>query len=92
MVFSGSLAQNFSMDRKEADLIMRSNGWLSSQNPEFQNEVLKRSLLVSFEPGEYVYRMGDSLGGIYGLVRGNLTINTEVVREIWTAEISGISA
>ena len=76
MSFPGSLVQNVPVERKEADLIIRSNGWLSMQNPEFQNEVLKRSLLVSFEPGEYVYRMGDTLGGIYGLVRGNLTINT----------------
>ncbi|MBK0021651.1 Crp/Fnr family transcriptional regulator [Ochrobactrum sp. S46] len=64
------------INRREAELTMNNNGWLSTQPVDFREEVLRRSLLIQFDAEEYIYRMGDSLGGIYGLVKGNLTINT----------------
>ncbi len=63
------------MRRAEADLIVKANGWLSVQPPEIQNHVLGRSLMLRFDAGAVVYRMGDDPGGIYGLVSGSLTIN-----------------
>ncbi|MDU0342884.1 Crp/Fnr family transcriptional regulator [Bosea rubneri] len=55
---------------------MLENGWLSHQPRAFQTDVLARTALVNFSPGQVVYSCGDELGGIYGLVSGIVTINT----------------
>lgn len=44
--------------------------------PRFQREVLRRAVLARHEADSYLYRMGDAPGGIYGLVQGNLAINS----------------
>lgn len=62
--------------RAKAEAILLENGWLSFQPPAFQEEVLRRSILVHFPAGEIIYRFGDDLGGIFGLVEGTLTVNT----------------
>jgi CRP/FNR family transcriptional regulator, cyclic AMP receptor protein len=62
--------------RDTADSVLRENGWLSYQPETFQSEVLQRSILLCFSPGEVIYRFGDDLGGIYGLVDGTVRINT----------------
>lgn len=62
--------------RKLVDQLMCQSGWLAAQPQPFQLAVLKCAKLMSFEPGEIVYRMGDPLGGIYGLVSGVVTIDT----------------
>lgn len=43
---------------------------------DFQEEVLRSSVLRYFAPGDVVYRFGDDLGGIYGLVSGVISITT----------------
>lgn len=62
--------------RANAEAILRGSGWLSLQPAAFQEEVLRRSILLHFPAGEVIYRFGDDLGGIFGLAEGTLTINT----------------
>jgi CRP/FNR family cyclic AMP-dependent transcriptional regulator len=62
--------------RATAEAILRQNGWLSTQPEAFRNEVLRRSILMRFEPDEVIYHFGDDLGGIYGLVSGVVAVNT----------------
>jgi CRP-like cAMP-binding protein len=50
--------------------ILSNVGWLSLQPEEFQEEVFRRSVPVRFAAGEVIYRLGDALGGIYGVVSG----------------------
>ena len=64
------------MKRDVAESILRQNGWLSRQPDAFQSEVLGRSVLLHFSPGEVIYHFGDDLGGIYGLVSGVVAVNT----------------
>jgi CRP-like cAMP-binding protein len=62
--------------RAKAESILSRAGWLLLQPAAFRAEVLRRSILLHFAPGEVVYRFGDPLGGIYGLVAGTITVNT----------------
>jgi CRP-like cAMP-binding protein len=64
------------ISRETAEAILRQNGWLSHQPGAFQTQVLQRSVLLSFAPGDLIYGFGEELGGIYGLVSGVATINT----------------
>lgn len=64
------------MTRDDAEKILLSSGWLTAQPSHFQQEVLRRSVLLSFSAGNYMYRMGDPPGGIYALVSGNVAINS----------------
>ena len=50
--------------------VLSSVGWLSRQPPEFRSEVLRRSSLRRFGAGDVIYRVGDPLGGVYGIVTG----------------------
>lgn len=56
--------------------ILSSAGWLSRQPREFQAEVLNRSSLRRFAAGDVIYRVGDPLGGIYGIVTGAAVVTT----------------
>lgn len=64
------------MRREDADAIMARNGWLASQPDDFRTEVLRSAVLIFFEAGRTIFRMGDEPGGIYGLVSGKATLNT----------------
>lgn len=64
------------MKRAEAERIVRRNGWLSHMPQAFCTDLLKQALLLKFAPGQVVFRHGDPLGGIYGLVTGIITVNT----------------
>ena len=55
--------------------ILTQAGWLALQPPELQREVLRSARLVQLKPGEIVYRVGDPLGGIYGLVGGVVAVS-----------------
>ena len=50
--------------------ILSSIGWLAAQPEEFQAEVFKRSVPVKYQAGDVIYRIGDPVGGIYGVVGG----------------------
>lgn len=55
--------------------ILSSNGWLSRQPDDFQAEVFKRAVPVKYSAGEVIYRLGDPLGGIYGIVTGAVIVS-----------------
>lgn len=63
------------MSKAKADRILGSLGWLSEQPEAFRAEVLRRSKLLRYAPGEAIFRLGDSVGGIYGLVDGTVAAN-----------------
>jgi CRP/FNR family transcriptional regulator, cyclic AMP receptor protein len=63
------------IDRAKAENIIGHTGWLAQQPESFRAEVLRRSMLLHFAPGDVIYRFGDPLGGIYGLVSGLLTVD-----------------
>ncbi len=50
--------------------VLSSIGWLSRQPEAFQEEVFRRSVPVRYAAGDVIYRLGDPLGGIYGVVSG----------------------
>ncbi len=60
----------------KARSILTSVGWLSRQPDTFQTEVLRRVELMHFAPGEVIYKLGDPLGGVYGLVEGAVAVTT----------------
>jgi CRP/FNR family cyclic AMP-dependent transcriptional regulator len=50
--------------------VLSSIGWLSRQPEAFQEEVFRRSVPVRYAAGDVIYRLGDPVGGIYGVVSG----------------------
>lgn len=60
----------------EARKTLLNVGWLARQPEAFQSEVLRRSRLVHFATGDVIYRFGDALGGVYGLVAGAVIVLT----------------
>jgi CRP-like cAMP-binding protein len=55
--------------------VLGGSGWLSLQPEEFRDEVLRRALPVKYGAGDVIYRIGDPLGGIYGVVSGAVIAN-----------------
>ncbi|WP_420992402.1 Crp/Fnr family transcriptional regulator [Cupriavidus sp. 30B13] len=64
------------VDRAQAERVLARVGWLSQQPKAFQAQVLQRSVLMRFGPRETIYRCGDPLGGVYGIVQGAVTVTT----------------
>lgn len=64
------------MRRKDAEMIIANSGWLAAVPGDFRDQVISRCALKSVQPGTVVFRRGDAPGGIYGLVLGNVTLNT----------------
>lgn len=64
------------LSRADAERIVCGAGWLPTTRPEFRAELLRHARLQHFAPGDVIFRFGDALGGIYGLVAGALRINT----------------
>jgi CRP-like cAMP-binding protein len=63
------------MDKTEALAVMTAHGWLSRRPMLFREEVVRRSRLQHFDPGESLYNAGDDgLTGVFGLVSGQLLI------------------
>ena len=50
--------------------VLSSVGWLAHQPEEFRADVFQRASLVQYAAGEVIYRIGDPLGGIYGVASG----------------------
>ena len=57
-----------------AHRIVLKRGWLSRMPASFQRSVVNSCHLRTFENGEYLYRVGDPPGGMFGLVGGGLAI------------------
>ncbi len=64
------------INRAKAEQILGHTGWLAQRSDALRAEVLRRAMLLHFAPGEVIYRFGDPLGGIYGLVSGTITVDT----------------
>lgn len=63
------------VSREQAVSILSTRGWLSMQPEKFRAAILSQGVLQHFAPGHVIYRLGDALGGIYGLVSGTVTVN-----------------
>lgn len=59
----------------EAKRVLVNVGWLARQPDTFQAEVLKHATLMRFAAGDVIYRCGDPLGGVYGLVVGAVVVS-----------------
>ncbi|WMJ71222.1 Crp/Fnr family transcriptional regulator [Stenotrophomonas sp. 24(2023)] len=51
------------------------HGWLSEQPSQFCARVVERLRVLDFQAGDFIYRRGDPLGGIYGLVSGVVAVD-----------------
>lgn len=65
-----------SFDFKKASAILCRSGWLSRMPEAFRVEVLRHAKLFEFARSKVIYRAGDPMGGIYGLVAGIVAVNT----------------
>lgn len=63
------------ISRARAEQIMSERGWLPLLPDVFRTEVLRRSVLQHFAPGEPIFHLGEPAGGIYGLVAGTVSVS-----------------
>lgn len=56
----------------DLDRTFARRGWLSQQTPESRRLVLERGRRVGFDAGDNIVQMGDSGGGIYGVISGGV--------------------
>lgn len=63
------------LTREQAERVMSEGAWLGSMGERFRTALLRHAHLQKFAPGQIIYRFGDPVGGMYGLVAGSLTIN-----------------
>jgi CRP-like cAMP-binding protein len=54
--------------------VLSGGGWLGQQPEDFQKDLFQRASLVQYSAGEVIYRIGDPLGGIYGVVSGAVLV------------------
>lgn len=73
--------EDASIQREFMEKAVLVSGWLSLMPPAFQQDVLNRSHLIRHQAGEFVYRIGDAPGGIYGLVSGHAALNSAPANE-----------
>jgi len=59
----------------DAVALVRAHGWLSQQPADFQAHVIERMRVADYQAGDFLYRRGDPLGGIYGLVAGVVAVD-----------------
>lgn len=62
--------------REKAVEVMSQGPWLANMTEPFRTELLRHAHLQRFAPDQIIYRYGDAVGGMYGLVAGSLTINS----------------
>ncbi len=51
------------------------SGWLASQPEALRTRIIERIRLELFAPGATIYAVGDTPGGVYGLVSGTLAVS-----------------
>lgn len=64
------------LTREKAEQVMSEGAWLASMTEPFRTDLLRHAHLQRFAPDQIIYRYGDPVGGMYGLVAGSLTINS----------------
>jgi len=62
--------------------ILSSAGWLARQPEEFQEEVFRRAVPVKYAAGDVIYRLGDPVGGVYGVVNGAMVVSVAPPRAV----------
>jgi CRP/FNR family transcriptional regulator, cyclic AMP receptor protein len=62
-------------DRKQAEHVVRSHGWLSEIDRAFQDQVLAKCDLLRIGAKQNVYEVGDEPGGLFGLVTGRVELH-----------------
>lgn len=67
---------------QEIRTVLTRVGWLSLQSESFQAEVLRRGRLVHYAANEPLFLLGDPPGGVYGIVRGAVTVMLSPPTEI----------
>jgi CRP/FNR family transcriptional regulator, cyclic AMP receptor protein len=67
----GEGRQRCPVDRRQAEAILLSRGWLPAQPAEFQATLLGKAELRWFRKGEFVFQAGDGPGGLHGVVAGS---------------------
>lgn len=63
------------ISKSRAERVISERGWLTLVPEAFRTEVLRRSVLLHFAPGETVFRLDDPPGGVYGLVAGTVSVS-----------------
>lgn len=63
------------IDRKEAERRILLRGWLADQPDDMRRAVLTAARLVLHPAGEFVFHIGDSEGGLYGVVSGGVGVH-----------------
>ncbi|WP_343313320.1 Crp/Fnr family transcriptional regulator [Brucella sp. BE17] len=61
--------------REQAEKIVSQQGWLSHMPQPFRDKLFQHAMLIRMPPNHTVFRHGDPVGGIYGLVAGCVTVN-----------------
>lgn len=64
------------VSRETAERLICERGWLSHMPEAFRVRLLQNALLLEYEAGQVIFRTGDPVGGIYGLVAGTVIVNT----------------
>ncbi|EGL64070.1 putative transcriptional regulator [Agrobacterium sp. ATCC 31749] len=64
------------LTREQAERVMTEGAWLASMTERFRRDLLNQAHLQKYDPNQIIYRHGDPIGGMYGLVAGSLTINS----------------
>lgn len=64
------------LTREKAEEVMSQGPWLANMTQPFRTALLRHAHLQKYAPNQVIYRYGDAVGGMYGLVAGSLTINS----------------
>ncbi|WP_223428543.1 Crp/Fnr family transcriptional regulator [Tateyamaria pelophila] len=65
--------QNKNLTDREKS-ILETHGWLSAQPHRFRTAVLSEAELLTFGPGESIYRLEDAPGGLYAVCDGFIDV------------------
>lgn len=66
------------MTPSEGEAFLRSNGWLSSVDQEFQSALLRSCRWKLFKPGETIVGSGDKAAPFIGIASGTVSITTSL--------------
>jgi CRP-like cAMP-binding protein len=70
------------VNKSDALKVMQAHGWLSRRPMLFREEVIRRSRLMHFNPGESLYNTGDAFAGMFGLISGQMLIRVPPAESI----------
>lgn len=66
------------MDKQQAAVFIRSQGWLSTTPSDFQDRLLSRCDLLTLDAGQVAFRAGDDAGGLFGIVEGRIELHLDL--------------